>query len=227
MGGGGGGGRPARAESCHRLGVRRRTGLALGRPQASAGRGAADCCGPHCVGGAGGRCGHAGHGDGPRHAAGAGGRPAHPGHGGAGAGAGAGTGAGSAGCCGPPPAPHARRSPQSAGRPRGAGPVVLHHIHRARRRADAGAGAHPALPQQRPRQGDHGHRLARAGAGRRGRPHRRHAGRHGCDGLAGLLQVCAIITMRGPPGLWYRTTLITFMVAQTCLSPRSKDSAGG
>ena len=222
MAGGGGGRRAARVESRHRLGLRRRPGRSFGRPRAGPARPAADCAGPHRVDGAGGRGGHAGHGAGPRHAATAGRRAAGAGR------------AGRAGCSGSPAAPQtqsrqpARTARQPARRP---GAVVLHDVHRARRRPDAGAGPHPPLPQRQPCPPDHRLRFTGAGAGRSGRSHRSNVGRHraGGDirGLAGAQQDSAIITIGIAPKLWYRSCLVTFMVAQTWLSPRSKDSAGG
>lgn len=175
MAGGGGGRRAARAESRHRLGFRRRPGRSLGRQCASPARPAADCAGPHRVDGAGGRRGHAGHGAGPRHAAAAGRCT-----GGAG-GAGSAGDAGGAGCSGAPAAPQTQTRPpvRTARRPPSRpGAMVLHDVHRARRRPDAGAGHHPPLPQRQPCAPDHRLRLAGAGAGRSGRSHCGDAGCH-------------------------------------------------
>lgn len=221
MAGGGGGRRTAWAESRHRLVLRGRARPARAGPQAGLARAAADCGRPCCIGGAGGRCGGAGHEHGPDHALDAGGR-------GPGAGVGAGTGGidqvrhiGCIGCIGY--IGHANRPASPASHTNSTGPtgascagaVVLRHVHRARRRLDAGAGAHPDLPQHRPCWADHRIRLARAGASRRGHPHRGDARSHRNYRFYNMQQVCAIITARSAPCLWYRSAPITFMVAQT------------
>ena len=202
MAGGGGGRRAAWAEPSHRLGLRRRAGFALRRPRANPARAAADRRRPHRVRGAGGGCGHAGHVDGPRHAPAAG-RCAVLAYGADSAGR-----AGGAGGAKPPGQGCASAGPRMqtgppAHRPGRAGAVVLHDVHRARRRPDAGARTDSALPQRRPGAADHRHRLAGAGDGRGLRAHRRHAcrcrpdgdgGHLGSPGLAGLPQDSATIT---------------------------------
>ena len=208
MAGGGGGRRAARAESRHRLGLRRRPGRSLGRQCASPARTAADSRRPHRVRGAGGRCGHAGHGDEPRHAPAAGRRAA--GADGVGGAGGAGQGRASAG-------PQAQTGPP-AGRQGRVGAVVLHDVHRAWRRPDAGPSPDSALPKRRPGAPDHSHRIAGAGSGRRLRAHRRDARRGRLDGVTGVVGLpkdSATITGRITPILWYRAYPVTFMVAQT------------
>ena len=79
----------------------------------------------------------------------------------------------------PPVAPHGTAGP-GARRACRTGAVVVHDVHRARRRADAGAGADPAVHRRRAGPRDHCIRLAGAGPRRDRRPHGGDARRHRC-----------------------------------------------
>jgi len=72
------------------------------------------------------------------------------------------------------------------GRPHRTGALVLHDVHRARRRPDAGARADTALHGRRPGTGDHRLGLADAGGRGRRRSHGGDARRHRHGGHRGL-----------------------------------------
>ena len=165
-----GGWRPSRAEPCHRLDACRCLGRAVAQSGAGVAGLGADRGRTRRIGRAGGRRGGIRPVDGSRCAASSGGWAA-----------GCRRGISTVG-------PQNQAGPD-AGRSCRVGALVLHDVHRARRRIDAGAGANSAVHGRRTSPRDHHIWLAAAGArGRRG-SRRGDARRHRRDRHRGLLRL--------------------------------------